>query len=158
MECELNGKKLKYEDGKLYGWREMWGDKIVKVPKWVELKGSIKGDGYRQVEINKHKFQYHRVVYYIHNQEWNIHNSSTDNSIDHIDRNISNNNIENLRVVSHSQNQWNRNAKGYTFDKANGKYLARISLNGFIHHLGFFTNEDDARDAYLNAKEKYHSF
>jgi hypothetical protein len=27
-----------------------------------------------------------------------------------------------------------------------------------LKHLGYFVSEDDARDAYLNAKEKYHIF
>ena len=79
-----------------------------------------------------------------------------DNSIDHIDRDKSNNNIENLRVVTNAQNQWNRDVKGYSFHKATGKYAARINVNYKDKHLGLFENEDDARNAYLNGKGKYH--
>ena len=153
MECEFNGKKIKYEEGKLYVWREM----KTKHSYWLELKGWInKGTGYRRVSINDKSYLYHRVVYFIHNQEWNIRDNCRDNSIDHIDRDKLNNNIENLRVVTHSQNMWNQDAKGYYFHKARGKYLAQITVDGKYKHLGLFVNEDDARNAYLNAKAIRH--
>ena len=157
MECELNGSRIKYDDGKVWVWREMRGKQKLKNPDWFELKGNInKSNGYRRVMINNKAYKFHRVVYFIHHQEWDIHNSSTDNSIDHIDRNPLNNNIENLRVVTHSQNHWNRGAKGYCIDKASGKWRARIEVDGKRKHLGLFVNEDDARNAYLIAKAKYH--
>ena len=79
-----------------------------------------------------------------------------DNLIDHIDRDKLNNNIENLRVVTNQQNQWNQNRKGYYFHKATGKYRACIRVDGNLKYLGYFENEDDARNAYLNGKAKYH--
>tara|TARA_R110000803_G_scaffold199894_1_gene264064 strand:+ start:599 stop:1078 length:480 start_codon:yes stop_codon:yes gene_type:complete len=159
MECELNDKKIKYEEGKLWKWREIWGKHKLKVPHWVEMKGCVnKGTGYRYVKINNKRYAYHRVVYFIHNQEWNIHNSSMDNMIDHIDQDRLNNNIENLRVVTHQQNQWNRDCKGYTFRKATGKYRARIRADGKQKYLGSFVSEEDAMNAYLEAKAEYHLF
>ena len=164
MECELNGLKIKYEDGKLWAWREIWGGYKLKTPHWVEMKGKAAPDGRvdlciggRTTNGGRH-FKYHRVVYFIHNPEWDIHNSSTDNMIDHIDRNQLNNSIENLRVATNTQNQWNRDVKGYCFNKASGKYRAQIRVDGKLKHLGLFVNEDDARNAYLIAKKIYHSF
>jgi len=93
-------------------------------------------------------------VYYLHNKEWAIDDSSRDNYIDHIDRNKLNNSIENLRVVTHTQNQWNRNGKGYYFRK--GKYAARIIVDGKHKHLGLFETEYEAHQTYLDAKAKYH--
>jgi len=164
MECELNGSRIKYEDDKLWLWREKRGKHKLKVPRWVEMKGKAAPDGRvdlciggRTTNGGRH-FKYHRVVYFINNPEWNIHNSSTDNSIDHIDRNPSNNNIENLRVATHKQNMRNSNSKGCSFHKASGKWRARITVDSKEKYLGLFENEDDARNAYLIAKEKYHSF
>ena len=157
MECELNGLKIKYESGKVWMWREKRGNQTLKNADWREAKGCLK-KGYRCVQINKKKYKYHRVVYFIHHQEWDIHDSSTDNSIDHIDRDKLNNNIENLRVVTNQQNMWNINAKGFTFNKANGKYQAQIGVDGKKKYLGYFVNEEDARNAYLNAKAEYHTF
>ena len=157
MECELNGRKIKYEEGKLYVWREKQGNQKLKNPDWLELKGSVdKINGYRQVMINYKLYKYHRVVYWIHNPEWDIDDNCRDNSIDHIDRDTSNNNIENLRVTTHQQNMWNTNSKGYYFNKARGKYLAQIVVNGKHKHLGSFVSEDEARQAYLNAKAIHH--
>ena len=159
MECELNGLLLKYESEKVWIWREKRGNQKLKNPDWFELKGCVdKSDGYRLVCINYRLYRFHRVVYFLHNPEWDIHDSCRDNSIDHIDRNPLHNNIENLRVVTHSQNQWNQNAKGYCFCKATGKYQAQIKVDGKKKHLGYFVSEDDARNAYLIAKEKYHIF
>ena len=159
MERELNERLLKYESEKVWIWREMWGKRKLKNPYWRELKGSVdKITGYRLVGINNKHYLYHRVVYFLHNQEWDIHDTCRDNSIDHIDRNKLNNNIENLRVVTNQQNLWNQNAKGYYFRKLTGKYQAQIRVNGENKHLGMFVSEDDARDAYLIAKEKYHTF
>jgi len=149
----LNGMKIKYESDKIWLWRE----NKSKPPYWRETKGTInKKDGYRQVMINYKLYKYHRVVYWIRNPEWDIDDNCRDNSIDHIDRDKSNNNIENLRVVTHQQNHWNRDGKGYYFHKANGKYKAQINVDGKQKYLGYFVTEDDARNAYLNAKAKYH--
>jgi len=149
----LNGMKIKYEDGKIFMWRET----KTKPSYWWELKGCVdKRRGYRIVSINKKLYLYHRVLYFIHNDDWDIHNSSTDNSIDHIDRNPLNNSIENLRVVTHAQNQWNRDGKGYSFHKREGKYVAEIQVNCKRKHLGSFENPEDAHQAYVEAKKKYH--
>ena len=157
MECEFNGKKIKYEEGKIWLWRETSGNRTLNNPDWCELKGTIhKSTGYRHLGINKKKYLYHRVVYFLHNDDWDIHDSSMDNMIDHIDQDRLNNNIENLRVVTHSQNQWNQDCRGYTFHKPSEKYVAQIMVNGKQNYLGYFENEDDARNAYLNAKALHH--
>ena len=153
MDCELNGMKIKYEDDKVWVLRET----KTKPSYWFELKGYVnKITGYRRVGINKKDYQYHRVVYFLHNNKWKIHDSSTNNSIDHIDRDKLNNNIENLRVVTHQENLWNQNSKGYCFHKASGKYQARIQVDRKEKHLGLFVSEDEARQAYLNAKAIHH--
>lgn len=164
MECELNGMKIKYEDGKLWVWREMWRKHKLKVPKWYEMKGKADPNGRvdlciggRTTNGGRH-FKYHRVIYFIHNPDWDIHDTCSDNIIDHIDRNPSNNSIENLRVVTHQQNQWNTDRKGCSFHKASGKWRARITIDSKEKYLGLFVNEDDARNAYLIAKAEYHIF
>jgi hypothetical protein len=78
-------------------------------------------------------------------------------SIDHIDRNRSNNNLSNLRVVTSQQNQFNRNnTKGYTWSKQSCKWKAQICVNGDKRYLGLYTIEEDARSAYLTAKAILH--
>jgi hypothetical protein len=98
----------------------------------------------------------HRLVYYAHNQSWNIFDSSMNNMIDHINGNRSDNHIENLRKVTHQQNMWNSKAKGYTWSKGKSKWQSQIMINHKKKHLGYFDNEEDARNAYLEAKNTYH--
>ena len=64
--------------------------------------------------------------------------------------------MNNLRIVSQQENSFNTNAKGYSFDKSRNKYQAIIGINGKNIHLGRFDTEEEARNAYLEAKEKYH--
>lgn len=63
----------------------------------------------------------------------------------------------NLRIVTHQQNVWNRkNPKGYYWQKVAKKYHALIQVNNKKIYLGLFDVAEDARNAYLKAKEKYH--
>jgi hypothetical protein len=155
MEGVIDGRRIKYEDNKLWVWREKQGRRILKKPYWREVKLSF-NSGYMCVCINNRKYKYHRVVYYLHNPDWDIHDISRDNLIDHIDRNPLNNNIDNLRIVSNQQNSFNRVFKGYSFDKVAQKYRVRIMIDGKNKNLGYFTNEEDAHQAYLDAKKIYH--
>jgi len=155
MEFELHGVKFNYEYGNIYRLYH-----LKKGDEWKERKLQ-KLEGYKRLEfsVNKkiYRFKLHRLVYWLHNPHWDIYNSSTNNSIDHIDGNTLNNNIENLRLVTHQQNQWNQTrAKGYSWCKKWNKWCAKIKLNTKNKHLGYFDNEDDAHNAYLEAKKKYH--
>jgi len=158
MEVVFNGTKIKYENGELWKWYCRGSRYDLKNPYWRLIKQFNNGDGYKRVRIGKN-YLVHRVIYYLHNQEWDIDDSRRDNSIDHIDGNRQNNSIENLRVVNQSQNGWNnyhRDVKGYYWDKSRKKFIARIRVNYKVIHLGYFDMESDAHNAYLDAKKKYH--
>jgi hypothetical protein len=124
-------------------------------PRWVKLAIQESGD-YKVIKLNNRKFSHHRVIYYAHNQEWNISDSSKNNYIDHIDGDKTNNDIRNLRVVTCQQNSFNTRAKGYTWHKKDKKWIAKICLNKKNIYLGGFDTECEARNAYLEAKKKYH--
>lgn len=83
-------------------------------------------DGYVKVYLNENKQKFvHRLVYS------SFHNKELDKSkcIDHIDNNRANNNIENLREVTHSENSKNRNKK----ERENHTRILQFSLdNEFI--------------------------
>ena len=126
-------------------------------PSWFQLTIGTRANGYKYIDINKNQKGLHRVIYYAHNQEWNISDVSANNFIDHIDGDETNNDIRNLRVVTSQQNQFNRHtAKGYTWHKTNKKWIAKIQLNNKTIYLGYFDTEYEARNAYLEAKKKYH--
>jgi hypothetical protein len=77
--------------------------------------------------------------------------------IDHMDGDTTNNRIDNLRMVNHQENQFNRpTAKGYCWNKERQKYSAQIFLDGKNKYLGLFDKEEDAIKARADAKEIYH--
>ena len=69
------------------------------------------------------------------------------------------NRICNLRSVTNQQNCFNRtNAKGYTWNKRHSKWMSKIKVNSKTINLGYYNTEQEARNAYLAAKEIYHKF
>lgn len=66
----------------------------------------------------------------------------TNQYVDHINHNTLDNRKCNLRVVNKSQNQMNANYKG--FSETNGKYYARIKINGKLLGLGTYIYEEEA--------------
>ena len=140
----------------------IWRDYYIKTPKWVKKKPSLTIDKKTKYEkyimgINGKTCRLSRVVYKAHNPDWDITDTSDTNFIDHINNNSLDNRIENLRILTHQQNQFNSKAKGYSWHKQRKKYVATIKLNYVDIHLGLFAEEEDARNAYLEAKEKYHN-
>ena len=101
-------------------------------------------------------YQLSRIVYKAYNPDWNIFDISMNNYIDHIDNNRINNHIDNLRVVTQQQNCFNTNSKGCYYNKRSQKWAARIMLDRKCIHLGYYKAEEEARNAYLKAKEIYH--
>jgi len=76
--------------------------------------------------------------------------------LDHINQIKSDNRIENLRISNSQKNAYNTNSKGYYFDKSTNKWRSTIQFNCKKIHLGRFNTEEEARQSYLIAKEKYH--
>jgi hypothetical protein len=78
------------------------------------------------------------------------------NIIDHINRNRLDNKIENLRISNIKSNNRNTNSKGYCYCKSRKKYLSQIMVDYKNIFLGRFNTKEEARNAYLQAKKKYH--
>jgi hypothetical protein len=126
------------ETGKVYG---VYGKEITAKDK----------DGY--ITINSTKVK--NLV--IHQFAWYLINKEIVEQLDHINGVRDDNRICNLRSVTSQQNNWNRKkAKGYSWYKNYNKWVAQIMVNGKNIHLGYFHNEEEAKEAYLNAKQKYH--
>lgn len=112
--------------------------------------GTLHDFGYYQTRIQGRLIYNHRIIYFLQRGHWPT------GCIDHIDGNPANNNPDNLRDVTVSQNRQNTVARGYCWDKHNRTWLAQIKLDGKQHNLGSFTSEESARSAYLNAKRQLH--
>ena len=154
IHCKIDGREILVNEDDCYDIKML---SIRYTPKWKQVKIHDRGDGYKRINMNDKKILVHRVFYYAHNKGWDIHDISKDNYIDHIDGNPANNNISNLRVVTQQQNMFNRHtAKGYSWNKNANKWQAEIAVNRKSIHLGYFDTKEEARNAYLEAKKKYH--
>lgn len=113
--------------------------------------------GYIEFKFVYNKKEYslrgHSFIYYYSKGEYDINLD-----IDHINGIKDDNRIENLRLISHSENMQNTKAKGYGYHKGIGKWQSYITVYGKKIHLGCYDLEADAIKAREEGKLKYHIY
>jgi hypothetical protein len=109
-----------------------------------------KSTGYYRILLGNNKYIYlHRYIM----------NAKKGDIIDHIDRYKNNNQRCNLRFVTFSENNYNREVKnnlgrGIYFDKSGNRFRACISFKNKTLKLGSFKDIEKAKIAYnIKAKE-----
>lgn len=140
----MNQKRLhelfEYKDGFLYNC-------VTRSPLAVKgrLAGSLnQSNGYWRVTADKKVMQYSRAIWVYHNGD-----IPYELQVDHINGNKLDNRIENLRLCTQQQNEWNKNRKpSVRFES--GKWRARYNYEGKWRHIGMFTTKDEAEAAYWN--------
>jgi len=145
---EINGTKLEvFTDGRIYRFLKNGDLKIVE-----NIHNT--SNGYNYLRVNKRAIYRHRIIAMAF---LNLNIDNVDKQVDHVDGQRLNNSLTNLRIVTHQQNQWNRTtAKGYYWNKQHTKWRAQIKVNKNQIYLGSFNTEQEAREAYLNAKNIHH--
>jgi hypothetical protein len=108
-------------------------------------------------------------VYMAHRVVWEMHNGEIKDGyeIDHINGIGTDNRIENLRIVSHSENMKNlptyKNNKsgttGVSWQVSSGKWIVTIRSNGKNINLGRYESIEEAKTVReeANIKYKYHN-
>ena len=122
---------------------------------WKLVKQTKNTVGYYVCRINKKNYLIHRIIAYTF---LGLDIDNLTQVIDHIDRIKINNNLINLRIVTKQQNYWNKEAKGYWFNKRRNRYEAEIRVSGKKISLGRYKTEAAARYAYVVGKAHYHQF
>jgi hypothetical protein len=142
------------EAGELY-WRHRHNSQI----KLDKPAGWARQNGYYEIKIDNITYKRHRLVWCIFNGD------PGDLEIDHINSKKGDDRIENLRLATRSQNQYNRpalshNKSGYkgVSPLPGGKWKAQITMPGGRRaHLGTYSTPQAAAGAYAEAARKLHA-
>jgi hypothetical protein len=122
---------FEYKDGKLF--------RDGKEAGWSE--------GYRRVEIEGKAIRSHRIIYEMH------HGPIPEGMvIDHINCDKMDNRVENLRAVTRRANSLNRKKHPKGAYRQGKKWVAQIRVNYENIYLGRFDTEEEAHEAYRNAR------
>ena len=113
------------------------------------LKPCLDSYGYRQINLYKDKSRYTRKVYRVLMEAFNP-NVENKPQIDHINRNRSDDRLDNLRWVTSSENV--RNSKGFTeellgisWNEKNSSYIVRLNIEGKETYFGSCETLEEAK-------------
>lgn len=148
---ELLHSIFEYKDGAIF-WK-----KARKGTKAGDAAGYINKSGYLATQINGKRYKNHGIIYI-------MHYGNIKYEIDHIDKNPLNNNIENLRDVTKSQNQWNKskssnNSSGFKnvwLDKKTNKWAVSVQKHRKSYWGGYFDDIDQANIAAIKLRQDLH--
>ena len=149
LPADLLHELFEYRDGDLY-WKISGKRRRLDVP-----AGSVNRDGYRRIKINYKLYAVHRLV-------WVMHGNDPVPFVDHINGDVLDNRIENLRAATHSQNCMNRRVrfdsksgvKGVTLK--DGKWHAGVTVNYKRYSGGYFDCKEDAIAAVDKLRRELH--
>ena len=109
-----------------------------------QIAGTSNGDGYLRVRVNGYQFRVHRIIWLMTYGCW------PKGQIDHINGMRDDNRPENMRDVDSQGNQRNQhirvdNTSGITgVSLENGRWTARIKIDGQRYRLGRYRTRDEA--------------
>ncbi len=115
-----------------------------------EIAGTFDDEGYRVIRLNKKAFKVHRLIWFLENGTW-------PEQIDHKNGDRSKNTIGNLRDSTPRLNGQNKKLHrsgrlvGSTFNKFHQRWQAQIEIDKKRIHLGYYSTEFEAHQAYVMA-------
>lgn len=157
---DLSAKRLRevlhYDaDGGVFFWKLRRGRQRAGA-----IAGSLKPDGYIYTGVDGFDHKAHRLVFLYQTGQWPLH------CVDHINGNRADNRWFNLRDVPFAVNCQNKrtakpgklysNLIGVTRHKPSGLWVAAVKLNGKDRYRKYFRSEQEAHEAYLEAKRELH--
>jgi hypothetical protein len=136
-----------------FRWRKRRGNGARRAPSADHLHPQ---QGCRLISIDRRAYRAHQLAWFYMTGRWGRP------TIDHRDRDATNNRWSNLRRATASQNNANRRRplhntsghKGVSPCRQTGKWRAMIGSNGKTIHLGRFATRRPAHAAYLAAARK----
>ena len=142
---------FEYRDGALYNKVQRQRAKVGD-----EVGFSVQ-KGYKRFRCNNTLYLVHRVVFL-------MHHGYMPQFVDHINGNPQDNRIVNLRASDPVSNSWNAvgkrlgasGVKGVSWYKRYSMWRVQVVANGVTHHVGYFSELEDAKKAAEAAREKHH--
>jgi hypothetical protein len=110
---------------------------------------------HQQVSIRRQAWSAHIIIWFMMTGQW------PDKTVDHRDRDRTNNRWSNLRLATKFQQQGNRGVSRHSRSGVKGvslrrnKWVASITMKGRCVRLGRFNSIDEAERAYKAAADKY---
>jgi len=152
--CELLD--INIETG-IFIWKHTMGGKAKR----GQEAGAITHQGYISIGIDKVDYLAHRLMWLY------VYGAFPILSIDHIDRDKTNNKPVNLRLATPKQNGENRSLKSKNSSGHKGVYLRKylkskpwsvnIMNNRKTIHIGYFATVEEAIEARRLAEDKYYT-
>lgn len=164
---------LRYEDGKLFWIKrplehfadknhaDIWNSRFTGKESGYDSIRIIKGTLVKRhiVCINYAKATRYQIVWLLHKNEW-----LEEGSIDHANTDSLDDRIENLRQATRNQQSMNMKVKrnntsghkGVHYDKARGKYMSFITINGKMKNLGRFDTIEEAIEVRRKRAKEIH--
>ena len=114
------------------------------------VAGGVDCEGYWRIKVNKKLYAAHRLAWLF------VYGSFPSTELDHINRVRDDNRIENLREVTRSENQHNKNGvKGYSWHKKAKKYEVQLCVQKKHIYGGLFETQEAAHAHYLFLKKMH---
>lgn len=141
-------------DTGIFTWKVRTSNRV----KVGDVAGDMEGNGYLRISVDGNRFRAHRLaIIYVYGDGYY-------EQVDHINHIRTDNRISNLRVATHSQNNWNQQlqrkntsgVKGVYWDKNRNKWSAYCCVMGKKHMLGRFSDIKSAENAVIEFRAKAH--
>lgn len=125
------------------------------------IAGHLLEDGYTRIVYKRKSFSAHRLAFLF------MTGSMPEKGVevDHRDGDRSNNRWDNLRLCNKNENQQNgklrsNNTSGLVgaCRLGNNRWVAQIGHLSVRHHLGVYATKEEAHAAYMEEKQKLHTF
>ena len=145
---------FEYKNGELF-WKNKTSPFSNMLP--GQKAGNFGKENYQYVSFNKIRKPLHSVIYC-------MFYGKLPKLIDHIDGNVLNNKIENLREASFNQNSWNRKlnsnsksgCKNVFWNKRLKKWQVRLQIYKKKKEFGFYEDLELADLVAQEVRDKYH--
>ncbi len=143
---------FEYREGALY-----WRKTVSALAPAGGKAGAVNGRGYFVVGLNYKKYLIHRLV-------WVMHGNEPVEVIDHVNGDITDNRIENLRASTHTENMCNakrskRNSsgvKGVSWSKRERKWMGSVWYQHKIYKTPGFDSKEDCANAVKTLRLRLH--